>query len=197
MADIEDHENGPRRIDDATTLRALAHPVRLALLEHLTVRGPLTATQAAELVGESPSACSFHLRQLAKYGFVEETGDGTGRRRPWRVTRVGLSIESDEGDVAARLAGGEVLRLLREAQLRRYSRWTAERSAWPEPWRRAAIDDEYAFWVTPDELQALHEELSARLFALGKQRLTDPSSRPPGSLPVELLLLAYPMEEQS
>jgi DNA-binding transcriptional ArsR family regulator len=196
MTSSDAHDGGPRRIDDAVTLRALAHPVRLALIEHLTVRGPLTATEAAELVGESPSACSFHLRQLAKYGFVEEAGEGIGRRRPWRVTRYGMSIDSDAGDPAARRAGGEVVRLLRDRQLDRYRRWAAERVTWPEPWRRAAIDDEYAFWVTPAELDALHEELGARLFALGKERLSDPASRPEGALPVELLLLAYPMEEQ-
>ena len=196
MTSKEGAADGPRRIDDAVTLRALAHPVRLALLEHLTIRGPLTATEASELVGESPSACSFHLRQLAKYGFVEETGDGAGRRRPWRVTRIGMAIDSDGGDPAARRAGDEVVRLLRDRQLDRYRRWVAERATWPEAWRRAAIDDEYAFWVTPEELDALHEELGARLFALAKARLSDPASRPEGALPVELLLLAHPMEEQ-
>ncbi|MGN6743151.1 MAG: ArsR/SmtB family transcription factor [Amnibacterium sp.] len=194
MPQPPEEDDGPRRIEDATTLRALAHPVRLALIEHLTVRGPLTATEAAELVGESPSACSFHLRQLAKYGFVEEAGQGAGRRRPWRITSIGMTIDSDAGDPAARRAGAEVVRLLRDRQLERYRRWAAERASWPEQWRRAAIDDEYAFWVTPEELDALHEELGARLFALGRERLSDPASRPPGALPVELLLLAYPIE---
>jgi len=73
-----------RRIADVPTMRAMAHPVRLALLEALGRREPLTATEAAEIVGESPSACSFHLRMLAKYGLVEDAGGATGRRRPWR-----------------------------------------------------------------------------------------------------------------
>ena len=55
---------------DPLAMRALAHPVRIRLLEELTFRGPLTATQAAHYIGESPSSCSFHLRTLAKYGFV-------------------------------------------------------------------------------------------------------------------------------
>ena len=66
-------------------MRALAHPVRLALLEALTDAGQLTATEAGERVGESPANTSFHLRQLAKYGFVEEAEGGTGRRRPWKL----------------------------------------------------------------------------------------------------------------
>jgi DNA-binding transcriptional ArsR family regulator len=71
--------------DDAKTIRALAHPVRIALLEALVDAGTLTATEAGEHVGESPANASFHLRQLAKYGFVEEAEGGTGRRRPWQL----------------------------------------------------------------------------------------------------------------
>src|SRR5919108_2121595 len=76
----------PRTIEltDPRALRALAHPIRLALLGALRREGPLTATQAGALVGESAASCSFHLRQLAKYGLVEEAGGGRGRERPWR-----------------------------------------------------------------------------------------------------------------
>jgi len=70
---------GPRTVTDAQTLRALAHPVRIALLEELIVSGPLTATEVGERIGESPTTCSFHLRQLARYGFVEEAGAAPGR----------------------------------------------------------------------------------------------------------------------
>ena len=97
-----EYSDGPRLVDDVRALRALAHPVRLALIEHLLIDGPLTATEASELVGESPSSCSFHLRQLAKYGFVEETGEGTGRRRPWRITRIGLDVDPHAADPAVR-----------------------------------------------------------------------------------------------
>ena len=189
-------QQGPRRVDDIKALRALAHPVRLALIERLTVDGPLTATEASSLVGESPSSCSFHLRQLAKYGFVEETGEGTGRRRPWRVTRIGLDFDPFADDPAVSRASAEVGRLVRERELDRYRRWMATRSSWPEEWRDAAVDSEYAFWVTPQELKALGEELNERLAALGRQRLADPANRPEGSLPVELLLFAYPMEDR-
>ncbi len=81
-----------RQITDARTMRALAHPVRIALLEELVLGGALTATEIGERIGESPTTCSFHLRQLAKYGFVEEAGGGKGRARPWRLTSIGISI---------------------------------------------------------------------------------------------------------
>lgn len=186
---------GPRLVDDVRALRALAHPVRLGLIEHLTVDGPLTATEASAKVGTSPSACSFHLRQLAKYGFVEETGEGTGRRRPWRVTRLGVSFDPDAADPAVARAGSEVLSLLRERQLERYRGWRATRGGWSDAWRAAAVDDEFAYWLTPDELAVLGAELEAKLLAIGRERLADPALRPEGALPVELLLLAYPMRE--
>ena len=66
------------RLDNARALRAYAHPVRMKLILALRTRGPLTATQAGRLLGESSGTCSFHLRQLAKYGLVEETGEGVG-----------------------------------------------------------------------------------------------------------------------
>ena len=69
------------RLTDPRALRAYAHPVRMALVGLLRTEGPLTATRAAELLGESSGTCSFHLRQLAKYGLVEEAGGGTGPRR--------------------------------------------------------------------------------------------------------------------
>src|ERR1700686_3735301 len=79
-----------RDVNDPKTLRALTHPVRLALLEALALEGPLTATAAGELIGESPTTCSFHFRQLAKYGFVEEADAGPGRNRPWKIINVGM-----------------------------------------------------------------------------------------------------------
>src|SRR4029079_11525063 len=89
-------EDAPRRhrafhestieLNDPRAMRAYAHPVRMALIGLLRQRGPLTATQAAELLGESSGTTSFHLRQLAKYGLCEPAEGGTGRAKPWRAT---------------------------------------------------------------------------------------------------------------
>src|SRR5512141_1506254 len=78
----------PRGVElrDARSLRALAHPTRLKLVGLLRLKGPLTATQAARELGETPQRCTFHLGQLAKHGLVEEAGGGRGRERPWRAT---------------------------------------------------------------------------------------------------------------
>ena len=181
-------------VDDARSLRALAHPTRIALIEQLTVHGPLTATEAAERIHESPSTCSFHLRQLAKYGFVEEAGERSGRSRPWRVTRLGMRIDGDAGGPEARVASGVLSRMLRERQLDRYRRWLESKDGYPAEWRRAAEDSEFVFWLTPDELAAMGEELVDLLLPRFRERLTDPSARPAGALPVEMLLLGYPIE---
>jgi DNA-binding transcriptional ArsR family regulator len=182
-----------REVADVRTLRALAHPVRIALLETLLVQGPLTATEAGEHIGESPTTCSFHLRQLAKYGFVEEAGGGTGRARPWRMTSIGLRIGSGHGDAEADLAAEVLARLLRQRQLGRYRSWLETRGAFPKVWRDAASQSEYVFFITAAELQRLNEELTAMLESRWRERATDASRRPPGSVPVELLMFAYPM----
>jgi len=183
---------GLRTVSDARTLRALAHPVRIALLEELIVSGPLTATEVGERIGESPTTCSFHLRQLARYGFVEEAGGGKGRARPWRVTTIGFSFAAD--DPEAELASGVLLRLVRERQLGRYQTWLDTKSSYPRQWREAADDSEYLFYLTPEELKQLNEELFTLLMPRSRERLTDPSQRPPGAVPVEMLIMSFPVQ---
>lgn len=81
-----------RRVTSAAELKALGHPLRLELLD-LLMRGPLTATQAAEALGQTPANVSWHLRRLAEQGFVRPAADrGPGRRRPWKV----VAESSDE-----------------------------------------------------------------------------------------------------
>ena len=82
----------PRKLTDPRAMRAVAHPIRIALLEVLGTEGPLTATEAGERIGESPTTCSFHLRQLAKYGFIEEVAGVAGRKRPWRLVQRGHEL---------------------------------------------------------------------------------------------------------
>src|ERR1700744_2293580 len=125
---------GIRRITDARTLRALAHPIRIALLELLLLQGPQTATEAAEQIGETPTTCSFHLRQLARYGFVEEAGGGRRRARPWKLTQIGMSFAPASGDREAELASEATMRLFGERQLNRYEAWLATRGSYPAAW---------------------------------------------------------------
>ncbi|MBO0803066.1 MAG: helix-turn-helix transcriptional regulator [Nocardiopsaceae bacterium] len=180
-----------RKITDARTLRALAHPVRVALIEELSYRGPMTATEVGERIGETPTTCSFHLRQLAKYGFVEEAGGGKGRARPWRMTSIGMSLSAD--DPEALLASDAVVRVFRERSFARYQAWLRAKAAYPREWRKATADDDYMSYVTADELKELSDELQALLTRF-HDRLEDPSKRPPGAMLVETMLMSYPVD---
>lgn len=184
---------GVRDVSDVSSLRALAHPVRIALIEALTLHGPMTATEVGELIGESATTCSFHLRQLARYDFVEEAGGGKGRARPWRMTSIGMRSSSDQDDPEAVLASRVLGQLFRERQLTRYRTWLETEGSYPEAWRRSAWDVEFLLHVTPEELAALGQELTTLLMARFGERLGDPSARPDGAAPVEMLAFAYPI----
>jgi len=184
-----------REVTDARTLRALAHPVRIKLVEELTLRGPMTATEVGERIGESPTTCSFHLRQLARYGFVEEAGGGRGRARPWRMRHVGVTIPGPRRlDPAAQLAADTLARLVRERWFSRYQAWQETKAAYPPQWRDAADNSEFLLYLTAEELRQLNNELLNLLLPRFRERLANPAARPPGAVPVELLLLSYPID---
>jgi DNA-binding transcriptional ArsR family regulator len=182
-----------RQVTDAQTMRALAHPVRIALIEELSIGGPGTATQVGERIGESPTTCSFHLRQLARYGFVEEAGGGKGRARPWRMTSIGMSFSPAHDDPDAEIAATALTRLFRERQLDRYRTWLQTKASYPRRWREAAGDSEWGTYLTAEELEQLNDELVILLRSRFHDRLTDPSKRPPGSALVEMLMFSYPI----
>jgi hypothetical protein len=173
-------------------MRAITHPVRLALLEALGLEGPLTATRASDLIGEPPNTCSFHLRQLAKYGFVEEAGGGPGRNRPWRLSQFGMHFTDVHDDPEARLAAKGLDRMLRERYFGRLQAFYDRRSEYPARWQEVTGGSEFLLHVTPDELQALDAELTAVLDRY-RDRMSNPALRPADSLPVEVLLFAYPV----
>jgi len=194
MSNEEPERPEMRKITDARTLRALAHPVRIALYEELALGGAMTATEVGELIGESATTCSFHLRQLAKYGFVEEAGGGHGRSRPWRLTSIGMSLYPG-GDPEAQIASDAVLSMLRERQFARYQAWRQTRASYPPAWREAANDSEYLCYLTVEELRQMNTEVSEVMMRWSRlgARLEDPSRRPAGSLPVETLLMSHPI----
>ena len=181
----------PATLSDARRLRALTHPVRIALIGKLVLHGPLTAAAASELIGEPPSTCSFHFRQLAKYGVVEEAGGGKGRAKPWRMTTTGFSITAAE-DPESRVAEDALHRMVREQQIEGYRTWLNTRAGYPQRWRDAGDDSAYVFYLTVEELEQLTRDLTAILMPMFLARMSDPSKRPAGSVPVRLLLLSHP-----
>jgi DNA-binding transcriptional ArsR family regulator len=194
MSGEEVTERPLRTVSDARTLRALAHPVRIALIEALTLGGAMTATEVGDRIGETPTTCSFHLRQLARYGFVEEAGGGRGRARPWRMTSIGMSITTDhDDDPESDVAGTAVTRLLRERQFERHRQWLETRHTYPKPWRQAAEENEFVVYLTAAELTELNRELRTILLSRFAERLEDSAQRPADALPVEMLMLSFPV----
>jgi DNA-binding transcriptional ArsR family regulator len=185
-----------RHITDPKTMRALTHPVRLALLEALALEGPLTATQAGELIGESPTTCSFHFRQLAKYGFVEEAGAGPGRQRPWKRVDVWMNFSDTNDDSEANIAAKGLERLLFERGVARIRRFYDTKAELPKVWQEASDSTQAVLYVTPEELR----EVTSQLLSILKSfhpRLENHSLRPENSMPIELLVFAFPVQGPS
>jgi DNA-binding transcriptional ArsR family regulator len=191
---LDDPQHGTREVADPRAMRALAHPVRLALLDALGVRGPLTATEAGEAIGESPTTCSFHLRQLAKYGFVEEAGRGAGRRRPWRLAHVGLHFSDVHEDAATATAATALDGVMRERRIGRMRAGMEARARQPREWQEVTGASQFLLHVTPEELRALDDEIT-ELLIRHRDRVADPARRPPRSQPIEMLLFAYRVED--
>jgi hypothetical protein len=181
-----------RELTDPKTLRALTHPVRLALLEVLTLEGPLTATAAGELIGESSTTCSFHFRQLAKYGFVVEAGNGPGRQRPWKLAHVGMRFSEVHDDPELSIAAKTLEKMMIDRAFARLQNFQNTRSNYPKQWQENSGSLESILHLTVGELQELQEEF-ASIFMRFRGRLADPTLRPPDSLPVEVLLFGFPM----
>ncbi len=179
-----------RRLSDPRDLRALAHPVRIALIEQLVLHGAQTASQLADRVDESPANCSWHLRKLAEHGFVEEAGGGRGRERPWQATSTGMSWGDDDESPETRIAGDALTEMMIERELARSREARARLRDDPE-WQSAAFADQTMLWLTAEEL-AEAEQVIRELFLGRLDRLADPSKRPPGSRLCSLLAWGYP-----
>jgi DNA-binding transcriptional ArsR family regulator len=184
-----------KQLTDPKALRALAHPIRLQLLGQLRVHGQLTATQAGELIGESSASCSFHLRQLAKYGLVEEAGGGHGRERPWRATTMFTSWPEVAEDPKVAAAADRLSGVIAEQYVSDLMRWLEVKPDEPEEWQQAAQFGDTFMYVTASELSELAER-TRELADAYLDRQTDPALRPPGARLVSYVHIAHPLIER-
>jgi predicted ArsR family transcriptional regulator len=181
-------------LTDPRALRALAHPTRLKLVGLLRREGPLTATQAGALLGEVPASASFHLRQLAKYGLVEEASGGRGRERPWQATASFTSWSAVGADPAMAAADQMLSTVVVERYMEQVLRWLDERADEPIEWQDAALFGDMPLYVTAEELKGVRDQLLA-VVAPYLERASDASARPDGSRMVTLIQLAFPTAE--
>ena len=181
----------PVKLTDAKGMRAMAHPVRMALLELFSVRETLTATQASEALGESPANCAFHLRTLAKYGFVHEAGGGKGRERPWALANRSITVETEQDDPQAALAAEELVKVYFERWVDRARRLYARKLP---GWVTGSGWTSNVSYLTAEETMQLRNEMR-RLLNRYEERRLNPALRPEGGLPVEWMLFASPNPE--
>jgi predicted ArsR family transcriptional regulator len=194
--DVAGEQHGPAgrtvtRLTDARALRAYAHPVRMKLVGLLRTEGPLTATRAGDLLGESSGTCSFHLRQLAKYGLVEEAGGGTGREKPWRATTTSTDWDAIADTPELSAATGMLNTMVAEGYFEQLMRWLEASQDEPAEWQDAAMLGDRILYLTADELTELGRkvrELTDAYF----ERLVKPELRPEGARLVSYLHIAFP-----
>src|SRR5437588_9899860 len=145
----------PVELTDPRVMRALAHQGRIAIWTYLGLHGPATATECAEIAGLSPSACSYHLRTLARYGFVEEDPDSAadGRERPWRARMLAFSVDDvPSAPAATRVASRLLVENIRAAAEENRARYLTRQSEYPADWQAAAGETFSAGHVTAGEL---------------------------------------------
>ena len=182
------------QLTDPRALRAVAHPTRLKLLSVLRRVGPLTATQAGDRIGESPAGCSFHLRQLAKWGLVEEAGGGRGRARPWRATAMGHEWASRGPSGEPDEASDLLTRVVVERWFDESLKWVERRREESEEWSEAAVLGDRMVYMTTGELEELNRRIGKMLEPFAR-RVTDHASRPADARAVTFIQLGFPIDE--
>ncbi|WP_051944827.1 winged helix-turn-helix domain-containing protein [Streptacidiphilus rugosus] len=183
-------------INDPRAIRALAHPLRLDLIDLLTTGGPATAAQCGRALGASQASCSFHLRQLGKYGFVEEAAPGPDRReRVWQIPRAQPELRITDGGPAGDLLRGRLERLVVERGLREVLAWIDRREDESAEWR-AASDVVDAIAVLTVEQAA---ELKEQMWELIRPHLVsagaDARALRPGERAVRYFIAATPLPQ--
>jgi predicted ArsR family transcriptional regulator len=177
------------KLTDPRTLRGYAHPLRMALVGLLRREGPMTATQAAERLNESVPSCSFHLRQLAKYGLAERTEGADARERPWQATAQTTSWEDVSDDPATQAAADQLNAVILDNYVKRAQAFLAQRVNEPPEWRAVTGFGDALVYLTAPELAELVQKIDA-LVAEFDERVTDPSTRPEGARGIGIIHMA-------
>ena len=178
---------------DTMALRALAHPVRMRMLGLLRLEGPATATGLAERLGLNSGATSYHLRQLARHGFIaEDETRGNGRDRWWKAAHestVTTTVGDDEDAVDAAIAFSQAALNWQVAQMQR----ALERHGQlPPAWRAASTASDFSIPLNVDQAQALTDRLMAVLWEAKQAAPALGGNYPDGVEPVTYVLHAFP-----
>lgn len=189
----------PVRLTDARAIRALAHPARLAVLDALNQRPNLTATEAADIAGLSPSAMSYHLRALAKWGIVREadgdasaTADVDGRERRWE--RAGSGLTFDPPDEGADAATAFIASHYFDQTRTQLARWLDRQHGESKFWRDSAVMAYRETWLTEEQATEFRRTADAML-AKDKPKGRGRGPRPPGARRVRISFIMFPVDD--
>jgi DNA-binding transcriptional ArsR family regulator len=179
-------------VTDPRALRALAHPLRGQLMARLRTDGPSTATRLAEQLGESSGSTSYHLRQLAAFGFVEElTDEGNARDRWWRARHRGTHFDTTA--LVGTPEGREAVEELEYRQIGQHQRLlnahATEREDLDDDWRDAVSLNDWLLRLPPAAIPELADELNAVLYRWRDTR------EEPGQPMVSVLVDLFPLKE--
>jgi DNA-binding transcriptional ArsR family regulator len=189
-APASSEDAAPVRFDSPRSIRALAHPARLAIINALATGEELTATQCAELTGLSPSATAYHLKLLERYGFAEPAPQRTDRReRPWRTTGRRVQVDPDSSTPAGASAASAVVAAYFDTTRALGLAFAAGEHAEPEEWRNAVLSNA-DLWLTVEEVERISHQLEAVLEPLRRRALR--GERPEGSRRVRVMNVVVP-----
>ena len=171
----------------------MAHHLRLRLLAILRKEGPATASELGRRLGESSASTSYHLRELAKYGLIEEAPElNRGRTKHWRAVEEGMEWTTDTDDAGLVEASSALGRVMVAEYARWLLRWFAETPSWDRRWRAAAEGLDQWFELTPDELRSLSDEVTAVL-----ERYADRRAPRDGTERAIVLFHAFPERREA
>ena len=152
-------------------MRALAHPVRMSLLEMVRVAGT-----------------------LARYGYIEEAGGGRGRERPWRIARDGMRLSRSSQSSPEAVTAADALEAAWMQRWLERIRNAFAGHAWPAEWEGAAQASQSMRFLTAEEMGRMRNEIQ-EVVDRYRDRPGDPADEPAGALPVEVGVFVYPRAE--
>lgn len=177
-------------------IRALAHPLRIELQAIVGRSGRITAADAARELGISHALATHHLRQLAKYDFVEQTEGDDNRARPWRLTSTSQTWRGADATAEGASAAAVLEQVIAERALVRFVDWQGRRTEWPASWREHAGVGQHTVWLTQKELADLERSIDQLIANYVDQRpIDDVAARPAGSAPVDFTVFTVPLDD--
>lgn len=180
-------------VPDPTALKALTHPLRLRMLGLLRIEGPATASGLAARLGLNSGATSYHLRQLAQHGFIEEDAErGSQRDRWWRARHEATNVMPATAEGEALELGLAFEQAALTGQMQQMQRAHAAFPDLSQPWREASTVSDYTIPLTAEAARALVEKLQQVLWDAMAAAPALGTTLPEGVRPFTIILHAAP-----